>query len=68
MNDRRTCRHPDRDVPKLLCGYPLPCPHDTVVVDLAARTVTIPFDSDALKEPYTARIGGVARALEARKR
>ncbi len=29
-----TCRRPDRDCPKLVCGYPLPCPHHTVVIDL----------------------------------
>lgn len=28
-----TCTKPDRDVPKLVCGYPLPCPHHTVVLD-----------------------------------
>ncbi len=22
-----TCQKPDRDVPKLICGHPLPCPH-----------------------------------------
>lgn len=26
-----TCKKPDRDVPALVCGYPLPCPHHTVV-------------------------------------
>jgi len=40
-----TCRHPDRDSPKLLCGYPLPCPYHTVRADLSADppTVTIPL-------------------------
>lgn len=27
-----TCTKPDRDVPALQCGYPLPCPHHTVRV------------------------------------
>ena len=22
-----TCQAPDRDSPRLVCGYPLPCPH-----------------------------------------
>jgi hypothetical protein len=46
------CRHPDRDVPKLLCGYPLPCPYHTAVIDLTADpvpTVTIPLPSDAAR-------------------
>lgn len=30
-----TCKQPDRDTPKLVCGYPLPCPHHTAVLDLA---------------------------------
>lgn len=31
-----TCARPDRDVPGLECGYPLPCPHHTVVVNYNA--------------------------------
>jgi len=27
------CKSPDRDAPGLECGYPLPCPHHTVVID-----------------------------------
>ena len=27
------CRQPDRDAPKLTCGYPLPCPYHTAVLD-----------------------------------
>lgn len=29
----KTCKHPDRDVRGLLCGYPLPCPHHTLVLE-----------------------------------
>jgi hypothetical protein len=28
------CKRPDRDNPKIVCGYPLPCPHHSVVIDL----------------------------------
>lgn len=28
-----TCRQPDRDEPRIKCGYPLPCPFHTIVVD-----------------------------------
>lgn len=28
-----TCTKPDRDVPTLTCGYPLPCPHHTLVIE-----------------------------------
>lgn len=27
-----TCQSADRDVPALVCGYPLPCPYHSVVV------------------------------------
>lgn len=28
-----TCRHPDRDAPGTICGYPLPCPYHTATID-----------------------------------
>lgn len=39
---RAYCQQPDRDVPGIKCGYPLPCPHHTVTLDVAAQTVEIP--------------------------
>ena len=38
------CERPDRDVPELICGRPLPCPWHTVTIDAGADppTVTIP--------------------------
>lgn len=34
QNGSRThCIQPDRDVPGIVCGYPLPCPHHTVVLN-----------------------------------
>ena len=33
MNNSLTCQQPDRDCPGLICGYPLPCPHHTVVIE-----------------------------------
>lgn len=65
MRDRRTCRHPDRDVPKLLCGYPLPCPWHTVVIhaDREPATVEIPLTSDVLKSPARERVGDIARSV-----
>jgi hypothetical protein len=44
------CRHPDRDFPKMVCGYPLPCPYHTVIINADAKpvvTLTIPVTSDA---------------------
>lgn len=28
---RLFCEQPDRDEPRIQCGYPLPCPHHTVI-------------------------------------
>ena len=38
------CRRPDRDVPELVCGYPLPCPWHTATIDTTSEpaTVTVP--------------------------
>ncbi len=61
---KRTCRHPDRDVPKLMCGYPLPCPWHTVVIDTTTTpaTITIPVTAT---EALVARerLGEIAEAL-----
>jgi hypothetical protein len=49
MKRVKTCRHPDRDSPKLMCGYPLPCRWHTAVIDTSTEpaTVTIPVTSEA---------------------
>lgn len=40
----RICQRPDHEVSELVCGYPLPCPWHTVVIDMKPTppTVTIP--------------------------
>lgn len=35
------CQKLDRDVPKLICGYPLPCPHHTVMVEIPTKNKLI---------------------------
>lgn len=54
MSDtERFCNKPDRDVPEIVCGYPLPCPWHTVTVDANANppTLTIPVTSPAAIDP-----------------
>ncbi len=65
MTEYRTCRHPDRDEPCIMCGYPLPCPWHTAVIhaDKDPATVEIPVTSDAMKSPMRERLGEVARAV-----
>ena len=54
--ERTNCQQPDRDVSGIACGYPLPCPHHTVTIDLKDGTITIPR--------YTAMGSGVLRILD----
>ncbi len=35
------CKQPDRDCPKLVCGYPMPCPHHTAIIDTTDPDDTI---------------------------
>lgn len=31
------CTKPDRDEPRMVCGYPVPCPHHTVILSTASE-------------------------------
>lgn len=53
-----TCRAPDRDQPKLVCGYPLPCPFHTVIIE--KQRLTIPHGVAVSARP---RIKQIARRL-----
>jgi hypothetical protein len=65
MAEHLTCRHPDRDEPRIMCGYSLPCPWHTVIIhaDRQPVTVEIPVTSDAMKSPMRERLGSIARAV-----
>ena len=47
---RLMCTKPDRDVPELICGYQLPCPHHTVMIHIhkTPPTVEIPATAEKL--------------------
>lgn len=51
-----SCNRPDRDVPGIECGYPLPCPHHTLVLDVESMTVSVSLHRGA-------RLGDIANAL-----
>lgn len=36
------CQRSDRHVPGMKCGYPLPCPYHTVILDVTDQTVEVP--------------------------
>jgi len=52
----RTCKQPDRDVPALVCGYPLPCPHHTLILQSDGR-VRVPPRGNATGSVRVRRIG-----------
>ena len=54
MGEWRTCKRPDRHVATLICGYPLPCPWHTVVLDMTLEPPT-------LNEPVSANVSAKAR-------
>lgn len=58
----RCCNQPDRDVPKLRCGVPLPCPYHTYTIDLGATpaTVTVPVTA---KKRHVTRASAIAECL-----
>lgn len=58
--DPLTCVQPDRDVPALLCGYPLPCPYHTAILE-PDGAVRIP---PALRDRAVRRIRQVGLALQ----
>lgn len=64
MNLDGHCNKPDRDVPKLKCGYPLPCPWhvaDAVIeIDHQVATVTIVSPKGARA---AGRLREIAKAL-----
>lgn len=57
------CTSPDRDVPKIVCGYPRPCPHHTVTINPNGNSTSIP---KGLKISQSARekISKVSKALK----
>ena len=59
-----TCKHPDRDIAKLLCGHPLPCPWHTVTLDTTVEppTMTIPLTAEAAWNAKT-KLADILEAL-----
>jgi hypothetical protein len=54
----------------MTCGYPLPCPHHTVIVDVDAQTVSVPMGqgvSVVVPPEKAGRVGEVAAALAGRR-
>lgn len=59
-----TCKQPDRDCPKLMCGHPLPCPYHTAQIDLTKNppTINIPITAE-MAWKGRARLSEIAETL-----
>ena len=53
------CKKPDRDIPGIICGYPLPCPHHTLIVNLSRKPLIKVINSKSLS-----RLKKIARILK----
>ncbi len=65
MSKQLTCRHPDRDCPKLLCGHPLPCPWHTVTIhaDRTPPVIEVPTTATAALHNL-GKLGDIAEAIK----
>lgn len=66
MTEHTNCQQPDRDCPELVCGYPLPCPWHTVIIDSTAEppTLTVPVTSPPASNPKLLKtLKEIARAI-----
>ena len=64
------CQKPDRDVPELVCGYPIPCPWHTVIIDTTGEpaTITIPATvSEAANPILLKKLKAIANVLTEEK-
>ena len=68
MNERKYCKQPDRHVPEMICGFPLPCPYHTVIIDTTAKpvpTITIPATNPKVADKKTLqRLKDIANVLK----
>lgn len=66
---RRHCNQPDRDFPGMKCGYPLPCPYHTAIMEVGAEasTITIPSHGTAVAKNIK-KLKRIARALQGKRR
>ena len=55
------CKRPDRHAPRLVCGYPLPCPHHTAAMSL--RPVAIELPREPISMAALVRLDEVAEVL-----
>lgn len=64
LRETGKCTGSDRDVPGLVCGYPLPCPYHTYVVDLDEGGLEVPENrvGDETAERLVLEVAGAIKA------
>lgn len=58
------CERPDRHRPSLICGYPLPCPYHTVIIDTEADPPTLRIPITSEPDHALRRLKDIARAIK----
>lgn len=63
MDKHGMCEQPDREVPGIKCGYPIPCPWHTVIMDTTKDPpeLTVPA-TRRLKRGEVERLQAIALA------
>jgi len=61
MTERKYCNQPDRHVPTIKCGYPLPCPWHTVIIE--GSTIAIPENKE-IDEKTSKRLKDITDVLQ----
>ena len=63
------CQKPDVDVPKVTCGYPLPClRHVSAIIYPASGTVAVASDASPVLRERLADIGAAINGRARRKK
>ena len=59
------CSRPDHDNPKMICGYPIPCPYHTVTVEYndSGTVIEVPITANVSQDTLE-RIAEIAKVFE----
>lgn len=60
--ERKTCQKPDRDVAAIVCGWPLPCPYHSVVID-ATKKPALVDGAEGLPRPVRRTLQEIGDAM-----
>jgi hypothetical protein len=67
VTEHRMCQKPDRDVPGIKCGYPLPCPYHTVILNTTEEPLRI-CHTEPLSTLTQQRLLDIGKALKSDRR